>query len=434
MGHHYDIVGALKGQLSTMNENSIQKIVEARAYRKIYQEFFERKVGGVVIKTPRVDPSLPNLQAVHTPYDLCHDMVSKLSEYSGSLSGKTILIFNLEFAEVMLYNEIGFGVEASQITFITDCEEKFRYASRVQRYAGINVIQVPFNDIKEVELNMKFDVVIMNPPYQAKTVNHGVGHTLWDQFVNKSLNDLVKQNGYLCAIHPSGWRGLGSFKELGLKMKSKQIEFLKIHSMNDGLSTFGASTRYDLYVLHNDICGHNTTIVGEDGISCDVDLRVLNFIPNFNIEKVYKLIAKDGEKRVDVVYSRSAYGADKKHMSITQSASHPFPCIKYVTKKNCDIDLRWSSTNKNGHFGIPKVTFGIGIREGGFLVDYEGKYGLCQFTAGIAGTDENELENIKKALDSKDFREIMQACQLSTQLYNKNVISLFRKDFWKEFI
>ena len=58
----------------------------------------------------------------------------KLSEYSGSLSGKTILIFNLEFAEVMLYDEVGFGVEASQITFVTDCEEKFlTMPMRVQR-------------------------------------------------------------------------------------------------------------------------------------------------------------------------------------------------------------------------------------------------------------------------------------------------------------
>ena len=58
--------------------------------------------------------------------------------------------------------------------------------------------------------------------------------------------------GYLVAVHPSGWRNAdGMFKNIQTLLKSKQLSYLEVHSKSDGMKTFGASTPYDFYCLHN---------------------------------------------------------------------------------------------------------------------------------------------------------------------------------------
>ena len=91
----------------------------------------------------------------------------------------------------------------------------------------------------------------MNPPYNTTPVNGGKTHSLWDKFVIKTISQLV-EGGYMVAVHPSGWRNVkGIFKDIQNLLKSKQILYLEIHDANDGIKTFGATTRYDFYCLHN---------------------------------------------------------------------------------------------------------------------------------------------------------------------------------------
>ena len=48
--------------------------------------------------------------------------------------------------------------------------------------------------------------------------------------------------------------------------------------------------------------------------------------------------------------------------------------------------------------------------------------------------DINVLPRIKEAFDSKNFRDLMEECEVSDMSINRKVIALFRKDFWKEFL
>ena len=99
-----------------------------------------------------------------------------------------------------------------------------------------------------------------NPPYNDDSGNKGKGHMLWDKFVEKSLNELLKENGYLIFIHPAVWRQL-EHPCLNL-IKDKQIIYLEIHNVNDGIKTFKCSTRYDWYVLQNKDNENDTIIKG----------------------------------------------------------------------------------------------------------------------------------------------------------------------------
>lgn len=90
------------------------------------------------------------------------------------------------------------------------------------------------------------------------------------------------------------------------------------------------------------------------------------------------------------------------------------------------------SDRKLGHFGIPKVIWSNGA--GTYpIIDEKGKYGLTQFSYAIAENPKN-LPYIEFAMNSKKFIDLMTYVKFTENKYNYKVISLFRKDFWKDFI
>lgn len=279
----------------------------------------------------------------------------------------------------------------------------------------------------------KFDVIIGNPPYQDNTGNVGTGHTLWDKFVLKSTS-LLNKNGYINFVHPSGWRNIsGSFDKVKKEMMKMDVMYLEIHNISDGLKTFGAATRYDCYILRNSYTKDLLTkIIDEDGNTQEMDVKKLKYIPNKMFDMFLGLTAKENEEKVCILQSESMYEPRKKWMNAEKTDEFIYPCVKYISKKDYSMDFRYSKENR-GMFGIPKVFFGMGAQVGGILIDKNGEYGQCQFVASIADKPEN-LENIKKALESDKFKKLMESCQFTTQAYNKKIIETFRKDFWKDFI
>jgi hypothetical protein len=276
-----------------------------------------------------------------------------------------------------------------------------------------------------------FDVVVGNPPYQDNTGNVGSGHTLWDKFVLKSLN-ILNINGYLTMVHPSGWRNIsGSFEKVKQEFYKRNLIYLEIHNINDGLKVFNAATRYDFYCLKNSNDYEVTNIIDENGVSQKINIKNLKFIPNKYFSEFISLLG-GSENKVDICFSNTTYDPRKPWMSDTSNDEFNLPCVKYISKVSGEIDFRYSKEDK-GMFGKPKVLFGIGSQVGGIIIDEKGKYGLCQFVAGI--TDEvDNLENIQKALVSEKFKDIMKACQFTTQMYNYKIIQELKKDFWKKFI
>lgn len=275
---------------------------------------------------------------------------------------------------------------------------------------------------------MKFDVIVGNPPYQM--VTNGNSNPIWHNFVLKSV-DLLKEGGYLNMIHPAGWRNVdGRFSDVHDILLSKQMEYLEIHNEKDGQKTFGASTRYDWYTIQNIDRYKNTIVRFEDGTIEELDLRQIPFIPNHSYDRVKSLIAQEGEERVNVLYSRSAYGTDKKNTSKQKTEEFKYP-VAYHVSKNDGVSLKWSSTNQNGHFKVPKIIWGNSARTG-FHLDINGEYGLTQFTYGLVDSPEN-LEQIIKVLD-ENYDEISSMTNVVGSGINHKVISTFRKDFWKEFV
>jgi hypothetical protein len=96
------------------------------------------------------------------------------------------------------------------------------------------------------------------------------------------------------------------------------------------------------------------------------------------------------------------------------------------------MQLNFSSTNLNGHFGIPKIIWSNGACTQ-ILIDEKGEYGMTEWAYAISDIPEN-LPLIKKAMESKEFVKLCGSMRFTLDKYDSKFISLFRKDFWKEFI
>jgi hypothetical protein len=282
---------------------------------------------------------------------------------------------------------------------------------------------------------MKFDVVIGNPPYQAPKELEGgkkkgtIGGDLWSKFVKKSV-ELCKDDGYISLIHPPMWRK--PEHEIWELLNKYQILYLEIHSEEDGKKTFGAATKYDWYVIQKTEYKHPTSIMDELEQTHFLNLKDLPFLPNYNYENFWKLIAQKDEETCNVIYSRSAYGTDKAWMSKIRTEDYKYPVVHGMQKNN-GITYWYSNKNNNGHFNIPKVILGWGRYQYPF-VDIEGKYGMTQIVFGIAVESEKEAEGIRKAIESDHFKDIIKSTKWSSFQTEWRMFKYFKRDFWKGFL
>ena len=267
-----------------------------------------------------------------------------------------------------------------------------------------------------------FDAVIGNPPYNSNSGNSGKGHLLWDKFVEYAIFDWLCNKGFLLFVTPSLWRQINHI--MFKLMKQCKIHYLEIHDEKDGKKMFNCATRYDWYLLQNTTEKTQTCIIDQKGNEIKRDISYMNFIPNFNIEIIENLTNK--EKKIEIMYERSAYGTEKKWISKTKDSVFKYPVVYMINEKD-EIKFRYSSTKDKGMFGIPKVIYGGGV---GSIIDDEGKYALTEFCSGIVDEKKN-LSKIKKILESQYFKnEIKKAIMVGKSELNTKILREFNFDFW----
>jgi hypothetical protein len=175
----------------------------------------------------------------------------------------------------------------------------------VQSYCGLDELDFEFNnytgDTLEIDVYSiwkinNFDAVIGNPPYQPPSNDKKGGTSIWNEFVSLSLSKLLKERGYLVFVHPALWRKPDN--KLRDEMFSKQIHYLSIHNKVEGNKLFGATTRFDYYLLENTPTYKNTRVMFEDKKEYDILItKELPFIPNFGwsiFDKVFKKLDNNG--------------------------------------------------------------------------------------------------------------------------------------------
>jgi hypothetical protein len=289
-----------------------------------------------------------------------------------------------------------------------------------------------------------FDVIVGNPPYNAPKKSKGGSRTLWNLFVDESLDVWLKPNGYLTFVHPSGWRkppsACSKIKHLFDKMVHKNyMRYLEIHSKCDGFATFGAQTRYDVCVIEKRLptSGELTTVDDQNRVRTTLDLREWgDFLPNHSFKLIKSLFTRTEQDYV--IYSRCQYGSDEEYKSFVQhsppSKEFPYPLIHSIVKSG----PRMYSTNVKKEspkmFGVSKIVMAESGIGNGVYPDPDGDVGMTQGAFGIKLPDPIKVEEplMIHALESELFAHIVDAMSYENFRVNRNMFRHVRWDFYKD--
>ena len=285
--------------------------------------------------------------------------------------------------------------------------------------------------------NMKFDHVIGNPPYQ-RSIDGGKTEQIWPELTLKFAS-LLKEGGDYHMLHPGNWKTSNKkeFKSVKKMYSENKIIFMKFNDYAQGFKTFGVNTDYDeiSMVKKNEKGKSRVLTVDFDG---EIDVSEFNIIPTLGLKHFLSLKAKLDEERVEILYSRSAYGTDKTNTSDTKTEKFKHPVIYGQPVKG--IKYVYANSKDKGHFGIPKLI--IANASTNSILDLNGEFGMSQFAQAIVDKPDN-LIRIQKVMETDKMRELKTLfCGLGN--VNRNAIidaqgnmfkfiAEFRKDFWKEF-
>jgi hypothetical protein len=305
-----------------------------------------------------------------------------------------------------------------------------------------NEHKINYNEGNTLELNIKskwdidgFDAVIGNPPYNSSG-NTGTGNTIWQLFTKISLNEWLIDKGLLLFVHPPGWRKpnteRGKFYGMyDLMTNDNQMIYLSIHGIKDGKQTFNCGTRYDWYIIQKKKKTDNTCVNDEHGKISSINMTDFKWLPNYNINTIKNILAKENEEKCPIIYDRSNYGSDKKYTQKDKINEFKYPIIHTMPKNG--VRYIYSNCSDKGHFGISKVIFGQTNCKNPY-VDMHGEYGMSEHSMGIEITSLEEANKIKQCLVSDEFNFIINSCSWSNFMIDWRLFTYFKKDFWKEFV
>jgi 16S rRNA G966 N2-methylase RsmD len=319
---------------------------------------------------------------------------------------------------VVLYNKLSqyhthewimknmiFMVDKSQIN--CDILERLRF---------VNVYK---KDFLNEEFNMKFDVVIGNPPYQSSTSETNSANALWVKFGDK-VKDLIKEDGYMAFIHPDSWVNYCETYDNSNKgrMTTKLYRTRVFSVIKPFFVWIGNSIRTKYFshvgVDFSIVIGKKTTKKIPITLKHDSNVIIID-----NLGK--KIIPKTAKKEIIGIFDKlfnnnekffkllqnnnSSFVSDTRkwvHISKEQSQQHVYPLCNTSSQYNKGQYL-WSSVPHEFQ-NVSKVIFS----DSGYSRPFydEGVYGLSSHSFGI----ESDLEYSEKVifyLNSKTLNKIL---------------------------
>lgn len=259
------------------------------------------------------------------------------------------------------------------------------------RAKRLGFIHTTCADFLEWQPNVKFDVIVGNPPYQRPREVRNVGSPLWPEFIARSV-ELLRDGGYLSMVVPSTWMKKSSRSKAWKAMAANNLI-----AVNPDVKQFfpgvGGSTGFTTFGLLKEPYQGKTFL--PDGSCIDI------FSPTpANNEMWTKEIIESLQRpclQLDVKTGPIDPSINSEHWSPVQTESHPYE-VFYSTAKNrrsvwCDEPIGDHGKLKLivGTYGDIYSTLKISTVGCGRQVEY------------VVGTQE-ELEAIKSKLESKESR------------------------------
>lgn len=368
----------------------------------------EPEIAETVIK--RILSMSADSHDIFTPFKLCNEIIEKIP----SLDGKILVVSNLEF----VYNMISNGVDKDNLYFATPCPIKKRAAIAWVPESNIIIYN---NVIAEEDINMKFDVVVGNPPYQY---GHGSNRTLYHKFYELAIS---KSNKYVAFIAPTTW--LTSRKKLLIDLRSSLF--------SAGLSSVKLLNAQKTFGVAIDSLGYTLQDVTKPSISTSVELLSGEVIETGDFQailsgglassilnkvkgKKYKLNTQRG-RHYNVGRNGTCWDNS---CSFNKSSSHPY---KMINKVNVNNDIEYAFVNKQSPksaINTPKVMFSYLTSQNnlGTVLILTNKEELSHMCVYISVNTITEGNNLKSYITSKLFKYILPLLRPNTT----NTVGVFR--------
>ena len=126
-----------------------------------------------------------------------------------------------------------------------------------RKFRSISIIK---QDFLNADINMKFDVIVGNPPYQDSNKTSGKNSSLWTKFIIKADN-LLNKDGYLLYITPLSWIAPTSAQKK--QLKSVFTENNLIYLDTSCKKYFNVGSTFSYYLIKKDSNYTSTNINGE---------------------------------------------------------------------------------------------------------------------------------------------------------------------------
>jgi hypothetical protein len=330
-------------------------------------------------------------QNVFTPPRLIRRMLSKIKFTSNS---KILVWYNIEFL-VYLVKEI--GLSQKNIYIYTNTKDKL-----ILKKQGYNVIfqeEINFDNINNELNEMKFDVVLGNPPFQ-KNLKSGYKSVdnPWAKFIYLS-SQLVTNNGYIIMISPDGWcsptydiqkGNISIFRDV---FKSNNLIYVAFDDIVKPFFQKGTSFSYFILQKTN---YSGLTLFETLGETFEIDITNLFFIPK-NITSLSFSI----HNKLLLTNSKFSFERYRKNDGGMLDENHP-------------------------HYYKPKIKFSRGLAK--FEVNGDnGNSGYDVFTYAYLLKEGETLESALSVLNSKVYRFILN--QKWNQYFTKYIPNSIHKPF-----
>jgi site-specific DNA-methyltransferase (adenine-specific) len=322
---------------------------------------------------------------IRTPWELCAEIIAQIKQSANDLSNAKVLVVDtVEFIPVLL----AFGVNKCNITYVAPYEFKGKIAASL----GAHVMQ---EQLLTWSANMKFDVVVGNPPYQD-----GRDKLFYQKFVNRAYE---LSSDVVAMITPAGWTSIADLK----------TSFCK-NIINSGLITckyLKDSAFANVQVMTVYFVSSKKTECADVTLSTYKDSIAVprNNIVYFPTETVAGISIIEKVKKSKVAGLTSLSGQLKRNNADVVPFSN-FKCIFTAGYTNSDFDWAYvSSATGLANVGHHKVivTHQTAREKLGSLKYAGPEFGVGMACHSFVVSDRAEADNLIGFLESKIIRFIV---------------------------